>query len=350
VSSYCCILSYSLLFCGRFDTVTIHYDIPSHHGNHGEEVYHCGTSTGAHETFLSQGKNEKKKILWINTSSPCGRCATVTTYMWPQRVTTHVSSYYCLCVLILLQLTYCTCKYEYQGQAGEGLTCNLHPLLTCVWDFRFICMYPHTAIYWHTVSCCAVSVLQVCVPSSYSSASMHICPRTAVRHTIYIPSVLLYICILTYTLLPAQKTVLILLYTDIPSPVVRPNATNPPLQTLHELPLPSPVSHPACCCQYTSAYVNIHASAYVSIRQHTSAYVSIRQHTSAYVSIRQHMSAYVNIRQDTSGYVRIRQDTSACVSIRQHTSVYVSKSPLDEMRWDEIRIDYIEEDSPLLRL
>jgi hypothetical protein len=39
---------------------------------------------------------------------------------------------------------------------------------------------------------------------------------------------------------------------------------------------------------YCSARVNMHTSAYVSIRQHTSAYVSIRQHTSAYVSIRQH--------------------------------------------------------------
>ncbi len=37
----------------------------------------------------------------------------------------YVSSYCCCapisrCVLILLQLTYCTCKNEYQAQAGEG--------------------------------------------------------------------------------------------------------------------------------------------------------------------------------------------------------------------------------------
>ena len=39
----------------------------------------------------------------------------------------------------------------------------------------------------------------------------------------------------------------------------------------------------ACPFENEPAYVSIHVSIHVSIRQHPSAYVSIRQHASAYV-------------------------------------------------------------------
>jgi isocitrate/isopropylmalate dehydrogenase len=113
--------------------------------------------------------------------------------------------------------------------------------------------------------------------------------------------------------------------------------------------------------QRTSAYVKIrqNTSAYVSVRQRTSAYVRIRHlgintldpldhivlrhgrlharriqlHTSAYVSLRQHTSEFVSIRQHSPAYVQNCKKASGTpggphlseyVSIRQHTSAYVS--------------------------